>query len=54
MSIELIKRQIEAQLIDYEQTIQAYAAFMEDWRNRTDPARQRLERFRKAKQRELS
>jgi hypothetical protein len=32
----LIKRQIEAQLDDYERAIAAYAAFMQDWRRRRE------------------
>jgi hypothetical protein len=50
--IELMKRQVEDQLADYERGIKAYGAFMEDWRERNDPARRRLKRFRAAAQRE--
>lgn len=49
-NIELMKRQIEAQLDDYERAIEAYAAFMEDYRNRTDPTAKRVQRFRRAAQ----
>ncbi len=35
--LELMKRQIEAQVDDYERAIEAYAAFMEDWRRRNPP-----------------
>ncbi len=44
--IALIKRQIEAQIGDYEQAIAQYLAFLEDWRERNDPARKRIQRFR--------
>jgi hypothetical protein len=46
--IELMKRQVEAQLADYEREVGDYAAFMEDWRSRTSAAGQRVQRFRKA------
>jgi hypothetical protein len=48
--IELMKRRIETQLDEYEAAIKAYAAFMEDWRNRTDPAMKRVQRYRMAAQ----
>ena len=32
----------------FERAMAAYAAFMEGWRNRTDPAAKRVQRFRKA------
>ncbi|MCA1831210.1 MAG: hypothetical protein LC750_00420 [Actinobacteria bacterium] len=48
--MDLMKRQIEAQLADYEQAIADYAAFMEDWRSRTTPEGRRIRRFRKAAQ----
>lgn len=46
--IELLKRQIEAQLAEYERAAVDAAAFLEDLRNRTDPAAKRVQRFRKA------
>jgi hypothetical protein len=46
--IELRKRQVEAQLDEYEHRDREYAAFMEDWRSRTSAAGKRLKRFRKA------
>lgn len=52
--IALIKRQIEDQIGDYERAIAAYAAFMEGWRNRTDPAAKRVQRFRDAAQAEAA
>jgi hypothetical protein len=50
--IELRKRQVEAQLADYERAIGEYAAFMEDWRERTSAAGKRLRRFRNARREE--
>ena len=47
MISDLQKRQIEAQLDDYDRAIADYAAFMADWRRRNDPAEQRLKRFRR-------
>lgn len=41
--IELIKRQIETQLDEYEQAIVAYGKFLVDWRRR-----QRAKGFRRA------
>lgn len=35
--VPLIKRQVEAQLDDYERAIADYAAFMADWRARQPP-----------------
>lgn len=48
IDIDLMKRQIETQLDEYERAVAAYAAFMEAWHNRTDPAARRVQRFRKA------
>lgn len=47
---DLVKRQLEAQIGDYEHALAEYAAFMEDWRARHDPAAQRIQRFRRAAQ----
>jgi hypothetical protein len=46
--IELMFRQIEDQLADYRAAVASYAEFMEGWRDRTDPARKRIQRFRRA------
>lgn len=35
--IDLVKRQIEAQLAEYEREIADFAAFMAEWRARTEP-----------------
>ena len=43
---DLTMRQIDAQLVDYEQAIADYAAFMAAWRDRHDPATKRIRRFR--------
>lgn len=46
--IALIKRQIEAQMADYERAAAEALAFMDNYRNRTDPAAKRIQRFRRA------
>jgi len=46
--IELIKRQIEQQIGSYEQALAEYKAFMDDWREKNDPSRKRVKRFREA------
>lgn len=48
MSIELMKRQVEVQLAEYESEVAAAIAFMDAWRDRNDPAAKRVQRFRKA------
>lgn len=50
--IALIKLQIEDQIGGYEHALAQYAAFMEGWRLRNDPAEKRIERFRVAAMRD--
>ena len=50
----LMKRRIETQLDEYEAAISAYAAFMEGYRNRTDPAAKRMQRFRRASEQQAA
>lgn len=44
--VTLMKRQIEKQVEDYDQALAEYAAFMADWRARTQPEGRRIARFR--------
>lgn len=47
-AFDLLKRQIEAQIGDYEHALNEYVALVNEWRSRNTPAGKRTRRFREA------